>query len=98
MLASALHSAATTFETQAEHLAGEIEVLSGLGIHSGGEGLDTGDGDLNSLIGGKLDEIIEALAGEGEHLQQTSKNLNIVLRNYQNTDGHVADKINAIHW
>src|SRR5947209_4545435 len=92
----ALENAALAFETQAKRLAVEIEVLSGLGIQPGGAVLQAGAGDLDARIGGKLDEIIEALAGAGERLQQTSTNLTVNAQNYLGTDGHVAGAMDAI--
>jgi len=92
----ALAYAARTFEAQAERLAGEIEVLSGLGAHSGGEGLHTGSGDLDVLIGGKVEEIIEALAGAGARLQVTSDNLELIKQRYGGTDAQVAQGMDGI--
>jgi hypothetical protein len=90
----ALVNAAATFEAQAEQLAVEIEVWSQFSIHS----VQTGADDLDSLIGSKLDEIVEAMAGEGQRLRQTSRNLAIVAQRYRSMDSAAARSIDAIHW
>lgn len=92
----ALADAARAFEAQAERLAVDIELLSGLGVHSAMEGLHTGADDLDATIGAQLDEIVEALAGSGERLQQTASTLNANARNYEAADMQVADRIDAI--
>jgi hypothetical protein len=94
----ALRDAARTFDAPATRLAGEVEVLTDLGTDSVAGGLSTGDHDLDRLIEGKVDEIIKALAGEGERLQQISKNLTTNVQNYESTDGQAARDIDAIHW
>jgi hypothetical protein len=86
----ALVSAAPAFETQARRFAAEVELLSGLGVHSGAEGLRTGAGDVDATIGGKVDEIIEALAGAGEYLRQTSMKLISTAQSYEAIDRQVA--------
>lgn len=94
----ALADAGQTFDKLAGRLASEVEVVTGLGFDSVAGGLSTGDHDLDRLIEGKVDEIIEALAGEGEHLQQTSVDLTTVVRNYKSADSKAAGAIDAIHW
>jgi hypothetical protein len=93
-----LRDAARAFDARAKRLAGEVEVLTNRGFDPVAGGLSTGDHDLDRLIEGKVDEIIKALAGEGERLEQISENLTTNVQNYRSTDGQAARDIDAIHW
>jgi|ERR1041385_880386 hypothetical protein len=94
----ALVSAAQALEEASARLAAEVEVLSGLSTQPGGQVLRAGADDLDASIGRGLGEIIEAMAGAGERLQQASWNLTTNVRNYQAMDGHAAEGMNAINW
>lgn len=93
---SALGTAAQALDAQAKRLALEIELLSGLVIQPGGTFVHTGADDLDAMIGRRLDQLIEALAGEGERLQLRSTGLTATARNYAGQDGEVAEGIDVI--
>jgi hypothetical protein len=93
----ALSDAAKAFTAQAQQLAGEAEALTNVGADSVAKDLSTGDHDLDGMIGDKVDEIIEALAGEGERLQRISQNLRTTVLNYRATDSQVAGSMDAVY-
>jgi hypothetical protein len=92
----ALDNAAQALDAQAKRLAPAIERLSGLAAPPEGALVATGADDLDAAIGRNLDRIIEAVAGEGERLQQRSAKLTDTARTYRNRDGVVAERIDAI--